>query len=466
MAISTTPRRRGRRPKHYTDSNGNPIPGLARRPSDGRWRVIGSDITFSEPDEKRAIARFYALTAGGRPQFMVPVSIAMSNASTAEVTTAVQIAGSAGGSPVANWLEPFPLVGAGAFDLQVSLDIDGNLVFSRPGSEAAFWNLVRQQILSRPLYVAEQTGIEQIGYLKRLVRPQPSPRLDQLLSSYIEKGMTRHEVAQSKLFWGEFVQATGAATLEQVTHDTVRIYEKKIQEMRLSPKSVRLRFTKLRTILRYEMRRAEDKTEYRQALDVLMMLQSPSGENLNPRPMTPQVFWAFYRAAVAAKDHQFAAMMLMMLNCCMYAGEVAQVKWTEVNFKTRALVSQRSKTKVTRVAVLWPETLAAIKKLPNDRELVFYSKRRSFTSDLIYKIFANYRTTLNLPDALPSDIRDAAYTVACRVSDLEKAEILAGHRLPGKSDNYLKRYPEIVQPGCDAIYKEFKVAAMTRLKVR
>src|SRR5258707_935857 len=51
-------RKRGRKPEHYRASWGDRINGLARRPSDGRWRVIGTDVTFSEPDERLAIHKY------------------------------------------------------------------------------------------------------------------------------------------------------------------------------------------------------------------------------------------------------------------------------------------------------------------------------------------------------------------------------------------------------------------------
>src|SRR5262245_3201716 len=62
----TTPKKKpGRRPEHYTDSNGTPIEGLARRPKDGRWRIIGTNITFTEENEQRAIAKFHRLRQPG-----------------------------------------------------------------------------------------------------------------------------------------------------------------------------------------------------------------------------------------------------------------------------------------------------------------------------------------------------------------------------------------------------------------
>ena len=58
FSSSSTGSKRGRKAEHYRTSDDEVINGLARRPSDGRWRIIGTDITFTEPDEKLAIHRF------------------------------------------------------------------------------------------------------------------------------------------------------------------------------------------------------------------------------------------------------------------------------------------------------------------------------------------------------------------------------------------------------------------------
>jgi hypothetical protein len=58
----------GRKQKHWTNTKtGKPIDGLTRRP-DGRWRIIGTQITYTEHDEQRAIERFYNLKTHGLNQ--------------------------------------------------------------------------------------------------------------------------------------------------------------------------------------------------------------------------------------------------------------------------------------------------------------------------------------------------------------------------------------------------------------
>ncbi len=53
----------GRKRKPYVAANGDTINGLSRV-KDGRWRVIGTQIRFTEPDAQRAIDRFRELSDG------------------------------------------------------------------------------------------------------------------------------------------------------------------------------------------------------------------------------------------------------------------------------------------------------------------------------------------------------------------------------------------------------------------
>jgi hypothetical protein len=43
---------------HVTKYSGETIDGLSLMP-DGRWRVIGTQIRFTEPDERKAVLKFF-----------------------------------------------------------------------------------------------------------------------------------------------------------------------------------------------------------------------------------------------------------------------------------------------------------------------------------------------------------------------------------------------------------------------
>ena len=53
-----------------------------------------------------------------------------------------------------------------------------------------------------------------------------------------------------------------------------------------------------------------------------------------------------------------------------------------------------------------------------------------------------------------SQIRDAAYSVALTVS-LEQAKLLAGDRLAGATDHYVRRNQRLVADACEAIRRAY-----------
>src|SRR5687768_14392375 len=115
----------GRKQKHFVTRNGKTIEGLSRM-SDGRWRVIGSQLRFTEPDEQKAIARFHELT-----------------------------------------------------------DDRGAAIERTVYSEVErMWDYVGQQIRTRPQWVAQRLGIEQIGYLTTLRPPEKLPSFSELEATW------------------------------------------------------------------------------------------------------------------------------------------------------------------------------------------------------------------------------------------------------------------------------------------
>lgn len=80
-----------------------------------------------------------------------------------------------------------------------------------------------------------------------------------------------------------------------------------------------------------------------------------------------------------------------MLNLAMYPGEISALRRDEANLETGEVITRRPKTGVVRVGILWPETIAALKALPRDREQIFCSRRRSFTAQLVWHWWKPYR---------------------------------------------------------------------------
>jgi hypothetical protein len=132
----------GRKRKDWVNTmTGKPVVGLARRPSDKRWRIIETGYTFTEPDEFLAIAKFERLTAKSLP-------ITIGDTKTTFTYNAIE-------------LEDF-------------------LRHLSEKNDAPFWNRVTQELTTRPKYAAERTGIEKLAYINDLKPPEPSAKLAKL----------------------------------------------------------------------------------------------------------------------------------------------------------------------------------------------------------------------------------------------------------------------------------------------
>ncbi|HEV2292826.1 MAG TPA: tyrosine-type recombinase/integrase [Tepidisphaeraceae bacterium] len=439
--LTTTAKKRGRPQGRYRLRDGNEIQGLTRR-ADGRWKISATGQTFIEPDERLAVERFHKLSGTGKP----------SNLGTLQVHASAEAA-------MLDLLQRTVAAG-GRLDAETAILHEKGVeafAVSDDTLTRAQWAWLNEQLITRRQWVAQQVGVEQIAWLTDLKRPAPAQTLKELGELYVAKqGLSGNEVSRSKLFWKEFCNAAGVNTVPELTHDHVIAYERVVQSGNYAAKTVLHRYRKVRTILAYAIKRGRGVEECRRALDMTAMLEVKDAHPLDPQPIAVEDFWAVQKQAVTAGDTPYAALMLTALNAAMYAGEVAALKWEEVDLASGELVTRRSKTGVSRVAVLWPETIKALKKVDRRGDYIFNTSRRSYLVNSVLKVWRRYRADAKLADDVTfSGIRDAGFTIACRAATLDQARVLAGHRLPGATDFYVRRNPQFVADACAAIRAEF-----------
>lgn len=464
--------KKGRPQAYYRTSWDDKINGLTRL-KDGRWKVSGINgekpVKFTEANEYAAVERALAMLSGRKtPTIKIPRAIATMN-DPASLKAAVKMFP----EPARNlsklrgtYLPPDhpearTKLHEEADGDPIQIQVHGNrLWFLKDDTqEIAFFHWLREMILLQPKWLAQKTGIEQLGWLTDLKRPTAAPKMADVLKNYRDKPtLSAGESRKSKLFWNEFMRATGATTVGDITHEVVTAYEKRVVSQNLAPKSMLHRYRMIRTILHFAIKRGMGIEDCRKALDVTAMLEVKNAHPIDPTPITTNEFWAIYREAEKAGDTMFMALMLTALNTCSYGGEVATIKWSEVDLESGTYVGRRPKTKLPRVACLWPETIAALKQVPvrTAVDYVFNTSRRSYTANGVLKVWAKYRTAAKLPDEVTfGRIRDAAYSLACQHASLDQAKILAGHKFGGMSDFYIRRNPTFVADACAAIRKEF-----------
>jgi integrase len=329
--------------------------------------------------------------------------------------------------------------------------------------EAALWEWMREQLISRPEYVASMTGIEEVARLADLPKRKPSPKLKEVLDLYMEKSQTSDKQKQQvERFFKDFIKSVGnqgAKTLADLTPENCAAYADEILERKLSAKYIKSHFSGARTPINFARKRGVNPEDCRRALDCLAVCQAPKGKGKDPEPISVEDFKALLDAADKDRDK---ALMLTMLNCAMYGSEALALNWGDIDFKTGHLSTTRSKTGNARVSVLWKRTLKALKTIKPDNATddtpVFISVRKSRLTHYAWnELFRAIRDKANVDSKVTAEhYRDGAQTAALLAGcELNHVKMLAGHDLPGVSDHYIRRLPAMVGDACKAIEKHY-----------
>lgn len=72
---------------------------------------------------------------------------------------------------------------------------------------------------------------------------------------------------------------------------------------------------------------------------------------------------------------QMQAMIWLGLNCGFGCTDCAELKWENLDLDTARVEFPRGKTGIGRNLPLWPETVRALRRVPRQGELVFYTRR-------------------------------------------------------------------------------------------
>lgn len=409
--MGKTTKKTGRKQRHFISAGGKIIEGLSRMP-DGRWRVIGTQVRFTEPDEERAIERFHKLAdpfAEAKAKYGV-ISFQ--------------------GSPADQLSKGF-----------VVLD------------DARMWRWIGQQIRARPKWVAGKTGIEQISYLSDLKPPKPLPSFKELEEIWRKHSTAGKEQIRKVLAaWGDFKKTALVAGIEDITPEVCIAFRDAVYQRNHSGKSQLNLFSRIRRLLSFAKSRAIAVGAITEALNNLsLLIPSDTTVSLDPNPIEVTEFASLLKHA----NGDDRAMVLLMLNCAMYLQEVIDLKWSDIH--NGCLTAHRKKTgKCVRVAVLWPDTVQAVNSLKKRGEYLFVASHGKQIGIKGAELrFRNLRDAAGIPHVTSSQLRDGAYTAAVEANvNQQLCQLLVGHRT-GIADHYVKRKPSMVEPACKAIRKHY-----------
>lgn len=336
----------------------------------------------------------------------------------------------------------------------------------------AFWEKVRELLMHNPKLVAQKTGIAEVARLRELPKPKPPLSLDDCLAfyTYRRKALDGETVRNVTMRWGQFVAAVAPArSLGEITE---RDFQRWVDQAfapylhgQGSPETVRHRILEVRAVISYAFRRNRDPDNCKRLLDWMKEIELPDRAAPDPKPISVADFHKLYHAA----DPKWRAMLLVQLNCAFYFCDLRRLPVSALNLERGSLNFTRAKKNTPRMAVLWPETVAALRALLAGpaREHVFVSKDGGpFSNKGIQNAYHRLRARAGLPGVSNDQIRDGAYTAAIEARvELLQAKILAGHRV-GIPDHYLRRGAHMVEDACGAIRRAYRIEALVAREAR
>lgn len=407
-------RKTGRKQKHHVAANGKTIEGLSKM-VDGRWRIIGSHIRFTEPDEFKAIEKFKQLTSKTPTPKQMWDNSAM-----------------------------FTVEGVNTIIGRILNDED---------PEENFWRVVAEEISERPKYCAKKTGIEKLAYLTDLKPPAPLPTFEQLTNNFkTYKDITNNQRKAVINYWQEFVKVTGIETLRDIDGLHADLYQKHLQQF--AHKTRQHRVSNVGRMLRYNQKLAVDVID--EALKYLSLIELKKDKDMIEAEPTPLTIAEFRKLLKTASSDPFnKAMILCLINFAMYMQEVVRLKWSEIT--DGQLKARRYKTgKCLRVALLWPETIEALEALPKKIDHIFQADHGgAITVSGANKRFLRIRAEAELERVTGSQFRDSASTAMAEAGIAKDyRNMVKGHR-NGMDDEYVSRNVHMVTAACNAVREKY-----------
>lgn len=435
--------RRGRPMRAYTPREGPPVPGLWRT-NDGRWRVSlpdGRRIRFSEPDEARAVQKAIELLGREKPTIAVPLDLNTAKKGKDLLETAIDA----------------------ARPRKVRLNLKrGHQVEAQADFDAAsFWAAVRQELLTRPAYVAKMTGIPAVANLAHMEMPKPTLKLEAIIDTYQRLGpATDKSKAEAIKPLRRLMAHADAKTLLDLTTEKLQAFRDAIEaDPHLASASTRRAyFARIKSVISFGLKAGLDSLQIRSTLDRCKVLWTAAPlPNVDPKPISRE---HLHKLLALAGRGTWRAWLLVGLNCCLHMEEVCALRWADIDLDAgthRAIREKTRRKRIPRAAVLWAETIAELRALPRRGEYVFLSRHGSrYNKNTRVNQFAKLRIEAGLPDYVTFDtLRDGAYTAAIYgTSDERQAKVLAG-QAAGLSDNYVLRNPEFSRPASEAVYRMY-----------
>jgi len=421
-------------------SDGRNVDGLAKL-KDGRWKIVATGERFTA-DEATAVRRFNAVT-GAKELAFIPISDPSQDPADS-ATVADQLNQDTG---------------------------EVQTIQHEDGSEQIGWAVDRQkayawfadQLALDAHEVAKGTGIASLANYATMTLPKPPIKLKRLRAIYKERATCAKQSRNQVLArFNDFCSSTGADTVPELTTKILIDWSAQMAQT-YKRETVKFYIGCVRTVLNAGIKVGED-VEQIESLKRRMKVISlpPIGDEAEPHPISPEHFHKLLATVAETRTPDlWRAWLLLSLNAALYMEDLCSLKWDDLDLTEGYYLSRRKKRgRCIRAAVLWDESIAALKAISRRGEspYVFTSTHGTrYNRNTKINDFKDLCKKAGVEGVTWSHLRDGAYTAACNAAGVDEkfARILAGHKAPGEQDKYVQRNPKCVAPACQAVYAHY-----------
>lgn len=322
-----------------------------------------------------------------------------------------------------------------------------------PIPENLFWQTVRELFYADPKRFAQMIGEPRIGYLDQIPVPAVPARLAAIWPRVEEyRRMRNHHpahIANAKAYWLEFVAFVRKATTDEITYDDFDKYAAEMRRRQAAKRYSRRwyanRFAEVKQVFndaaKVRLIPAAEKNRLKEEWQVPLAVGKKDKPRGKITTITPEQFQAMLRSA--GKNKRDYAVLLLLANCAYTPADLG-LQWQEIDLEFGYIVHDREKTGGTyRSAVLWPETIAALKALRSPaakrRDFVFAKRTGAILDkDDVWPKVKRYAKTAGAENISPRCFRKTTATAVNNVN-WKQYLVLMGRELPGEEDSYIAK---------------------------
>jgi len=230
----------------------------------------------------------------------------------------------------------------------------------------------KKEALSRYL---EQAAYLHVGKMPKPKSPGQTLSIKTLCNLYLDHQESRSIIGEIKLrhlydqtsLLRDFVRFVGPnRVVSDISTVDLQNYRKKLIKTGKSPNTINNRIATVKAMYNWAV--DNEIIDHSPRLRAIKKITPQKGEK--PTFTIDQI-----QALLEIANIQMKAMIWLGLNCGFGCTDCAELKWKNIDLKSGRVLFPRGKTGIERNLPLWPETVQALKQIPKQGELVFYTRR-------------------------------------------------------------------------------------------